>query len=109
MDEALVQNAQHDVNHQNGHDQQDGQSLERLLEFLHRALEVDADGGRYAQFLQRLFYVPGRLAQGLAGFKVKEQGTRGSCPKRVTAGGPAARESFTTVSSGVSAPPDERR
>src|ERR1035438_4296999 len=47
----------HDVNHQNGHDQQDGQPLERLLEFLHRTLEVDADGGRYAQFLQRHFHV----------------------------------------------------
>ncbi len=40
VNEALVQNAQHDVDHQNRHDQQDRQVLERVLKFLHRALEM---------------------------------------------------------------------
>ena len=63
MDEALVQDAQHDVDYQDGYDQQDRQPLEGLLEFLHRALEVDADGSRHAQRLHSLFHLLGGIAR----------------------------------------------
>ena len=63
MNEALIQNSQHDINHQDGDDQQNRQALERLLEFLHRALEIRADGRRHAQIPHASFTWVGRLAQ----------------------------------------------
>ena len=74
MDEALVQDAQHDVDYQDGYDQQDRQPLEGLLEFLHRALEVDADGGRHAQGLHGLLHLLGGITERITGCQVKRNG-----------------------------------
>jgi hypothetical protein len=43
MDEILVENAEHDVDHEHGHDQQEEKALERRGERLGRADETVAD------------------------------------------------------------------
>ena len=49
MNEALVQNAEHDVDDENRDDQQDRQVLERLLELLHGSLEAGGDRRGHAR------------------------------------------------------------
>ena len=46
MDEAFVENAEHDVDHQDGHDQQQRQPLGGGLKSLGGSLEAGGDGGR---------------------------------------------------------------
>src|SRR5215472_17568962 len=46
MDEAFIQNPQHDVDDQDGHDQQQAQSAERRFKRLGRSLKAGADSLR---------------------------------------------------------------
>ena len=46
MDEALIQDAQHQVDHQDGHHQQQSQTADGRFERLRRALKAGADGCR---------------------------------------------------------------
>ena len=46
MDEALIEDAENEINHQNAHDQEEPQPLEGGLEGLGSALEAGGDGAR---------------------------------------------------------------
>ena len=46
VDEALVEDAEHDVDHDDRHQQHEAQALHRRLEGLRGALEAGQDGGR---------------------------------------------------------------
>ena len=61
MDETFVENSQHQVNHQHGHQQKQIQILQRRLKNLGRALESRGDRGR-----QRLLREGRNLLRGLA-------------------------------------------
>ncbi len=76
VDEALVQDAQHDVDHQHGHQQQHAQAADRRLERLRRALEAAADRRRHVHLaLDRTHAVDG-IAERDAGREVERDGHR---------------------------------
>ena len=77
VDEALVENPQDDVDHQDGDDQQDRHAAERFLELLDGALEIGAQSGRHAQFLNGLIHPVGGLPQRKAGRQVERYRHRG--------------------------------
>ena len=81
VDEALVQNSENDVNRQNRHDQQNRHPPEAALEFAHRALEADADGGGHAHLAHRIVDRGGGFAQRQAGRQVEGDGGRGKLPE----------------------------
>ena len=54
VDEAFVEDAENQVNHEDGHDQQNAESAERFLEGLRAALEAGDDGNRQRRIGQRL-------------------------------------------------------
>ena len=64
MNEALIQNAQHNVDDEYGDDQQHGESSEGSLELFYRALEGHADRLRDTQFFDGLIDTLRRFAQG---------------------------------------------
>src|SRR5579872_1302171 len=76
MDEALIQNSQHDVDHQDGHSQQHAQPAQRLLEGLRAALEAggDGQGQRVRRQPRNLIH---RVANGYARLQVEGDGYRG--------------------------------
>ena len=57
MDEAFVEDAENQVNHEDGHDQQNAESAERFLEGLRAALEAGDDRNRQRRIGQRLHLV----------------------------------------------------
>ena len=77
MQEALVEHAQHDVDHQHGGEDQQRHVAQRSLEGLGRAHEAAPQGGRQMDLLLGL--VDGRhgIAQGHAHGQVEGQGHRG--------------------------------
>ena len=107
MDEALVEDAQDDVDDQDGHDQQEPQALRGGLEGLGGALKAGGDGGR--QHLPgELFHLGHGIAQGTPGFRLKEMVTAGSCPRWLTVRGPRAWVRLARAFSGTSCPPVDR-
>ena len=75
VDVTLVQNAEHDVHHRDGDDQQHPQVSERALEGLRRALELRADGGRQLA-VGNLLYLVDHLSQRRARLEVERDGGR---------------------------------
>ena len=91
MDEALIENAQHNVNYEYGDEQQDRQILERTLELLHGALESSADGTRHTQVEDGIFHLLRSVSQRGSGFEIKSDGYGRKLPEMTDAersGGP---------------------
>ena len=70
---AFVQNAEHDVHHQDGDHQQDPQIAQRILECLGRALEAGADGVGQS-LVGELLTGAHDIAQSVAGLEVEGNG-----------------------------------
>ena len=70
--EALIQNAEDDVDHDDRHDEHEAETLQRLLKRLRRALEFRGDRRRQCGpggFLDGVH----RIAERMAGFEVERQ------------------------------------
>ena len=105
MDVAFVQNAQHDVHHQDRDDQQHPQVAERTLERLGRALEVRADGRRAASASASSCTFVDHVAQRRARLQVERN--RDGRKLSVVIDGLRAdvlRARLASVSSGISVP-----
>ena len=79
VDVAFVQDAEHDVHHHDGDDQQHPQVAERTLERLGRALELRADGGGEL-LVGEVLHLVDDLAERRAGLQVEGDGGRGKLP-----------------------------
>ena len=77
MDEALVQNAEHDIGGEDRGENQDALPFERILEHLRGALETGGDGRRQIAVAFELLNLLHRLAKRDAGRKVERDGDRG--------------------------------
>ena len=72
MDEALVEDPQHDVDHHDGEQQQEQQALLARLKCLRRTTEGGADGGRQG-LRSRPLHLPHRVTEGDVGRQVERQ------------------------------------
>ena len=63
VDQALVENAQYDVDHEHRDQQQNRQTAEGVLESLHRPAEICGEAGGDAHLAQRVFHGVGRIAE----------------------------------------------
>ena len=80
MDEALVEHAENDVDHDQRRRDQSRLACQRRLKGLGVALEGWDDGGRHADFTRRLVDGVDRLAERDAGCRLKVSVTAGNCP-----------------------------
>ena len=80
MDEALVKDAEDDIDDQNGDQQQNTQPLQRSLKSLSGALQAGVERRRDTQFLFERLDTRNRLTQRDAGQKVEGQGDCGQLP-----------------------------
>ena len=71
VDEALVENAEHDIGGEDRGQHQDALPLERLLEHLRGALEAGDDGGRQARLALDPLDCVDRLAERIAGREIE--------------------------------------
>ena len=71
MDEALIQNPEDDVDHQDRDDQQNGQAAEGAFEFPHGSLETHAQGLRHVHLPHDGVQLIGRLAQRNSGREIE--------------------------------------
>src|ERR1041385_755426 len=85
MYEAFIQDAEHDVDHQNRDDEQDCQILKRFLELLDRTLKIGCHARGNTQFPNHLVDRCGRLTHREAGLKVEGDGSRRDLRKMVHA------------------------
>ncbi len=82
MDEAFVEDAQHDVDDQHGHEQQQPQAVQGFLEGLGLALEAGADRG-WQRFPGQGFDALRGLAQGRPGREAEGDGHGGQLARVV--------------------------
>src|ERR1051326_920033 len=80
MDVALVEDAQHDIDDQNGDDQQHQKIAQRVLERLGCSLEGGADGRRQS-FRRDLLNLRGYIAQRRARLQIERNRDRGELAK----------------------------
>src|SRR5213593_5277762 len=71
MDEALVEDPQHEVDHEDRDDEEEPLALERGLERLRRALEAPDDRRREPELPLGLLHFRHRLAERHAGLEVE--------------------------------------
>ena len=76
MNEAFIQYAQHDIDHQDRHQQQNRKILKGALELPYSALEAGADGSRHAQLADGVIHKLRGLAQGKPRAQVEGNGHR---------------------------------
>ena len=77
MDVALIEHSQHDVNGDDGRQNQPGLAGQRLLKGGRGSLEAGLDAFRHVHLVLRLVDHLGGLAQGNAGGQIEGQGHRG--------------------------------
>ena len=89
MDEAFVENSQHQVDDEDGHQQQHPESAQGILESLRGALDscVVNVAGRVSS--RELLHLVERLASDTPGARSKEIVTAGNCPEWLIASGPS--------------------
>src|SRR5690349_18780060 len=76
MNEALVENSEHEIDHEHGHEEQQTEALERRLERLRGSLKRRADGGRNDRCSSGLD-LRNRITEGHAGREIERQRDRG--------------------------------
>ena len=76
MDQALIEDAQHDVDDQYRDHEQNRQPAERVLEGFDGAVEVGGDGGGQAHFAQHVLHLVGAIAERHARREIERDGHR---------------------------------
>ena len=104
MDEALVEDAEHDVDRDDGRGEQKPLVGERVLEHLGGSGEGSRDRGRHVQFGLDGVDAADRVAERDPGRRVEGDVTAGSCPSWLMDSGPAVRSTCAMVESGTSLP-----
>src|ERR1700692_4580028 len=82
MQETFVENAENDVDHKNGHGEQDAKTRKRRLKSLRVALE-SRRGRRSKSLPRRVVYFADRVTDGCAGLQVKGNRYCGKLPQMV--------------------------
>src|SRR5438093_2663166 len=85
MNETLVQNTEHDIDHEDCHDQQNRQILERFLKLLDGSLKTHGHAGGHAQLSNGFIDQLGCFSQRRALLKIERYCGRGNLPEMVDA------------------------
>jgi hypothetical protein len=104
VDEALVEDAEHDVDHQDRDQQQDAQALERGLEGLRASLQAGVERGRACSLAFQGLDASTASPSETPGSRLKEIVTEGNWPWWLTVRAWVLRLMRATVSSGTSLP-----
>ena len=83
MDEALVQDAQDEIDHEHGGEEQHAQTLDGGLEGLRGALERGGEGGGHAELALEPADLLHRVAQRYSGLEIEGEGHGGQLAQMV--------------------------
>src|SRR5438105_8871062 len=104
MNEALIQDPEHDIDDENTSDQQETHALLRILERFRGALEQALNCRREADLLFHAVQMGNCIAQRHPGGKLNEIVTAGSCPIWLTDRGWVPRLIWATADNGTDDP-----
>ena len=105
VDEALVEDAEHDVDHEDREREHPPEAAHRILERLRRSLEARPTRCRAASRAPRPARGPRHRRARRRARRLNESVTDGSCPMWLTDSGPTVCRVVTTADSGTSLPP----